>query len=103
MDLCLMIEGQNGVTWPQWIELARVCEDAEIPALFRSDHHLALDVPRGALDAPGRILALAAISSTLRLGPLVSPVTFRHPSELAKLATAADHVSGGRGGGRIGG
>jgi F420-dependent oxidoreductase-like protein len=98
MDLCLMIEGQEGVTWPQWVALARACEDHGIPALFRSDHHLNLDeVPdRGSLDAWATIAALAAATTTLRLGTLVSPVTFRHPSELAKVVTAADHVSGGR-------
>ena len=36
------------------------------------------------------------MTSTLRLGTMVSPATFRHPSELAKLVTTADHVSGGR-------
>jgi F420-dependent oxidoreductase-like protein len=98
MDLCLMIEGQDGVTWPQWVALARGCEEHGIPALFRSDHHLNLDeLPdRGSLDAWATIAALAAVTTTLRLGTLVSPVTFRHPSELAKLVTAADHVSGGR-------
>jgi F420-dependent oxidoreductase-like protein len=98
MDLCLMIEGQEGVTWPQWVDLARACETHGIPALYRSDHHLNLGGnPRlGSLDAWATISALAAITETVRLGTLVSPVTFRHPSELAKLATAADHVSGGR-------
>jgi F420-dependent oxidoreductase-like protein len=98
MDLCLMIEGQEGVTWPQWLALARACEEHGIPTLFRSDHHLNLgDHPeRGSLDAWATIAALGAVTSTLRLGTLVSPVTFRHPSTLAKLVTAADHVSGGR-------
>jgi F420-dependent oxidoreductase-like protein len=98
VDLCLMIEGQEGVTWPQWLALAEACEAHGIPALFRSDHHLNLsEAPgRGSLDAWATISALAARTSTLRLGTLVSPVTFRHPSTLAKLVTAADHVSGGR-------
>ena len=98
MDLCLMIEGQEGVTWPEWQALARACEEHGIPALFRSDHQLNLDGydDRGSLDAWAVINALAAETSTLRLGTLVSPVTFRHPSEMAKLVVAADHVSGGR-------
>jgi F420-dependent oxidoreductase-like protein len=98
MDLCLMIEGQEGVTWPEWVALARACEEHGIPALFRSDHHLNLDdhPERGSLDAWATIAALGAVTETLRLGTLVSPATFRHPSTLAKLATAADHVSGGR-------
>jgi F420-dependent oxidoreductase-like protein len=98
MDLCLMIEGQEGVTWPEWVALARACEEHGVPALFRSDHHLNLDdrTDRGSLDAWATIAALGACTSWLRLGTLVSPATFRHPSELAKVVVAADHVSGGR-------
>jgi F420-dependent oxidoreductase-like protein len=94
-----MIEGQEGVSWPQWVALARACEQHGIPALFRSDHYLNLDgqhPDRGSLDAWGTICALAAVTSTVRLGTLVSPATFRHPSLLAKLVTTADHISGGR-------
>lgn len=99
MDVCLMIEGQEGVTWPQWIALARACEEHGIPALFRSDHYLNLDgrhPEHGSLDAWATLNALAALTSTVRLGTLVSPATFRHPSTLAKTVATADHVSGGR-------
>jgi F420-dependent oxidoreductase-like protein len=99
MDVCLMIEGQEGVTWPQWLALATACEEHGIPTLFRSDHYLNLDgqhPERGSLDAWGTINALAAATTTLRLGTLVSPASFRHPSVLAKLVVTADHVSGGR-------
>jgi F420-dependent oxidoreductase-like protein len=98
VDLCLMIEGQEGVSWEDWLALAKACEAHRVPALFRSDHYLNLgDSPeRGSLDAWATISALAAVTTTLRLGTLVSPTTFRHPSELAKVVTTADHVSGGR-------
>ncbi len=99
MDLCLMIEGQEGVTWPQWGALAATCEQHGIATLFRSDHYMNLDgqhPERGSLDAWGTLNALAAVTSTLRLGSLVSPASFRHPSVLAKLVVTADHVSGGR-------
>jgi F420-dependent oxidoreductase-like protein len=99
MQLCLMIEGQEDVSWPQWVDLARACEAHGVPALFRSDHYMnldGLDPHRAALDAWGTICGLAAITSTLRLGTMVSPATFRHPSNLAKLVTTADHISGGR-------
>jgi F420-dependent oxidoreductase-like protein len=93
-----MIEGQEGVSWPEWLALARACEEHGVPALFRSDHYLNLDgrPERGSLDAWATLSALAAATSTLRLGTLVSPATFRHPSELAKVVATADHVSGGR-------
>jgi F420-dependent oxidoreductase-like protein len=99
MKLCLMIEGQEGVTWPQWVALAQACEQHGLPALFRSDHYMNLDgreLERQALDAWSTLAALAAVTETVRLGTLVSPATFRHPSMLAKAVATADHVSGGR-------
>jgi F420-dependent oxidoreductase-like protein len=99
VQLCLMVEGQEGVSWSQWVGLARTCEEHGIPSMFRSDHYLNLDgmhPERGSLDAWGTLNALAAVTSKLRLGTLVSPATFRHPSVLAKLVATADHVSGGR-------
>jgi alkanesulfonate monooxygenase SsuD/methylene tetrahydromethanopterin reductase-like flavin-dependent oxidoreductase (luciferase family) len=92
-----MIEGQEDVTWEDWVALAEACEGSGIETLFRSDHYLSVvgRHERGSLDAWGTISALAAITSTLRLGTLVSPVTFRHPSVLAKAAVTADHISGG--------
>ncbi|MGH2907986.1 MAG: LLM class flavin-dependent oxidoreductase [Solirubrobacteraceae bacterium] len=99
MQLCLMVEGQEDVNWEQWVALARACEAHGIGTMFRSDHYMNLDLrapERGSLDAWGTLCALSAVTSTLRLGTLVSPATFRHPSELARLVVTADHVSGGR-------
>jgi alkanesulfonate monooxygenase SsuD/methylene tetrahydromethanopterin reductase-like flavin-dependent oxidoreductase (luciferase family) len=98
MKVALMIEGQEGVTWPQWVALARAAEEAKLEALFRSDHYRSISRgdPNGALDAWGTICGLAAITSTIRLGTLVSPVTFRKPQVLAKVVATADHISGGR-------
>jgi F420-dependent oxidoreductase-like protein len=94
----VMIEGQEDVTWEDWVAIARACERLGFEALFRSDHYASVmgAGDRGALDAWGTICGLAAITSTLRLGSLVSPATFRHPSVLAKNAVTADHISGGR-------
>ena len=93
-----MIEGQEGVTWDDWVALARACERLGFEALFRSDHYLSVMGAGGreSLDAWGTLCGLAALTSTLRLGTLVSPATFRHPSVLAKSAVTADHISGGR-------
>jgi F420-dependent oxidoreductase-like protein len=98
MRVALMIEGQEDVTWEDWVALAETCERSGIEALFRSDHYVAVmgAGERGSLDAWGTINALAARTTTLRLGTMVSPASFRHPSVLAKLVTTADHVSGGR-------
>jgi alkanesulfonate monooxygenase SsuD/methylene tetrahydromethanopterin reductase-like flavin-dependent oxidoreductase (luciferase family) len=98
MRLCLMIEGQEDVTWEDWVAVARACEEHGVETLFRSDHYLSVEGrgEHGSLDAWATVNALAAVTTTLRLGTLVSPATFRHPSELAKVVTTADHVSGGR-------
>src|SRR3954453_1251062 len=93
-----MIEGQEDVTWEDWVALAEACERSGIESLFRSDHYVSVfgANENGSLDAWGTINALAARTSALRLGTMVSPSSFRHPSVLAKLAVTADHVSGGR-------
>ena len=92
-----MIEGQEGVTWDDWVALAETCEANGVEALFRSDHYVSgFDESRPALDAWTTIGGLAAHTKTLQLGTLVSPVTFRHPAVLARAATTADDISGGR-------
>lgn len=98
LEIGLSIEGQEGVSWPQWLGLARVAEEHGFPFLYRSDHYLSEQPASGraALDAWGTICGLAAVTSRIRLGTLVSPVTFRHPSVLARLAVTAGHISGGR-------
>jgi alkanesulfonate monooxygenase SsuD/methylene tetrahydromethanopterin reductase-like flavin-dependent oxidoreductase (luciferase family) len=95
--LALMIEGQEGVTWNDWVALADACEEHGVEALFRSDHYISgFDETRPALDAWATIAGLAARTSKLELGTLVSPGTFRHPSLLARNAATADEISGGR-------
>ncbi len=99
MRIALVIQGQEGVTWEDWVALAQACERSGIETLLRSDHYAGLipGAPRaGGLDAWGTICALAAVTDRLRLGSLVSPVTFRHPAVLTKLVTTADRISGGR-------
>jgi len=94
----LMIEGQESVTWEQWVALARAVEDAGLEGLFRSDHYqsVASRTERSSLDAWVTIGGLAAVTDRIRLGTMVSPTSFRHPSVLAKEVVTADHISGGR-------
>ncbi len=98
MQIALMIEGQEDVTWEDWQALAAACEAHGVGTLFRSDHYLSVEdrSDRGSLDAWMTIAALGAQTERLRLGTLVSPATFRHPAVLAKSVVTADHVSGGR-------
>jgi alkanesulfonate monooxygenase SsuD/methylene tetrahydromethanopterin reductase-like flavin-dependent oxidoreductase (luciferase family) len=92
-----MIEGQEGVTWEDWVALADACEEHGVESLFRSDHYISgFDESRPVLDAWATIAGLAARTTKLELGTLVSPGTFRHPSLLARNAATADEISGGR-------
>ena len=97
MRLALMIEGQEGVSWEDWLGLARACEEHGVAALFRSDHYLSqTDPARPALDAWTVIAALAAQTERLELGTLVSPVTFRPAAVLANASATANEIAGGR-------
>ena len=93
-----MVEGQEGLTWAQWRALATLADELGFPSLYRSDHDLSEQraYRRGGLDAWGAICGVAPLMVRVRLGTLVSPVTFRHPAVLAKLVVTADHLSGGR-------
>ena len=69
MRVALMIEGQEGVTWEQWVALGRTCEESGIQALFRSDHYIGFHAAdtSGSLDCWTTLAALAAVTTKLRL------------------------------------
>ena len=97
MRVCLMVEGQEGVTWEDWARLAELTEQHGLEGLFRSDHYTAIiRSDADALDAWATLAGLAAVTERIRLGTLVSPATFRHPSVLARMAATVDHISQGR-------
>jgi F420-dependent oxidoreductase-like protein len=98
MRYCVMIEGQEGVRWSDWLALARAAEDLGYEGLFTSDHYFSVAGARdrGSSDAWTVLAGLAAVTERIRLGTLVSPITFRLPVVLAKAATTVDHISGGR-------
>jgi F420-dependent oxidoreductase-like protein len=98
MRFSLMVEGQQGPSWEQWTAIASACERLGIDTLFSSDHYFPGEGPggRGSFDALTILAGLAARTERLRLGTLVTPVTFRHPSVFAKVVTTIDHISGGR-------
>src|SRR5256714_15661132 len=98
MRVALMIEGQEGVTWQAWCDLADACKEHGVATLFRSDHYISQSDETGnvAHDAWTTLAALAARTTTLRFGTLVSPATFRLPGLLANAVATVDHISGGR-------
>src|SRR5207253_8762191 len=86
------------LSYEQTLALARAAEEAGFDAALLAEHYTASSgaADRFAPDAWVYLAALARETQRIRLGTLVSPVTFRHPSVLAKLAATLDHVSGGR-------
>ena len=98
MDLGVMIEGQEGLNWDRWRRIIRTTEDLGFESLFRSDHFFSLSGPhdRDALETFISFVLVAEESSRIRFGPLVSSMTFRHPSLLARMAAQIDLLSDGR-------
>jgi F420-dependent oxidoreductase-like protein len=92
-------EPQQGASYDQLLAAARAAEAAGYGAFFRSDHYLKMgDVSGlpGVTDAWTTLAGLARDTSTIRLGTLVTPVTFRHPGSFAVIAAQVDQMSGGR-------
>jgi alkanesulfonate monooxygenase SsuD/methylene tetrahydromethanopterin reductase-like flavin-dependent oxidoreductase (luciferase family) len=98
MRFSLMVEGQQGPTWELWTRIADACERLGFESLYSSDHYFPGEGPggRGSFDALTILAGLAARTERLRLGTMVSPVTFRHPAVFAKIVTTIDHIGGGR-------
>jgi F420-dependent oxidoreductase-like protein len=98
MRFALMLEPQQGLSYGDHIAIARRCEANGIETLFRSDHYQSFPGPVGrpTTDAWTVLAGLSRETDRLGLGVLVSPVTFRHPGQLAKVVTTVDEMSGGR-------
>jgi alkanesulfonate monooxygenase len=93
-----MIEPQQGLTYAEQLAIAQRAEAAGYEHLFRSDHYQSFPGPAGnpTTDAWAVLAGLARETSRIGLGALMSPVTFRHAGNLAKVVTTVDEMSGGR-------
>ena len=98
MRFALMTEPQQGLSYDEILAIARAAESAGLEAFFRSDHYASFPGGSGkpTTDAWATLAGLARETSTIRLGTLVSPVTFRIPGNLAKVIQTVDEMSGGR-------
>lgn len=97
MEIAIMIEGQNGLNWPRWQKIAAAVEDLGFAGLYRSDHFTNPDAPdKDSLECWTSLTWLASHTRRIEFGPLVSPVSFRPPAMLARMAAAVDDLSGGR-------
>jgi len=95
--ISIQIEGQNGLTWPHWKELVREIETLGFAGLFRSDHFTNARPPdKDSLEMIVSLAYLADHTQRIHFGPLVAPISFRHPTVLARQAAALDDLSGGR-------
>src|SRR5438552_9136930 len=84
------------VTWRELRDAARMIEDLGYDSLWVPDHLIAREFGAPRLEAWQALAGIAASTAGIRVGSLVSPVTFRHPAVLAKMAATLDHVSNGR-------
>jgi F420-dependent oxidoreductase-like protein len=97
LEVALMVEGQNGLNWPRWQRLAQAAEDLGFVGLYRSDHFTNAQPPDlDSLELWTSLTWLAGHTRRIEFGPLVSPVSFRHPAFTARMAAAVDDLSGGR-------
>jgi F420-dependent oxidoreductase-like protein len=97
MDIGIMIEGQNGLNWPRWQAILRAADDLGFQCVFRSDHFTNPNPPDlDSLELWTALTYAAGNTKRIEFGPLVTPVTFRHPSITARVAAAVDDLSNGR-------
>ncbi len=97
MEVAIMIEGQDGLTWPRWQRIAGAVEQLGFAGLYRSDHYTNAAPPdKESLELWVSLVWLAGHTSRIEFGPLVTPVSFRQPTMTARMASAVDDLSGGR-------
>ena len=97
LEIAIMIEGQNGLTWRTWQNIAAAVEELGFTGLYRSDHFTNADGPdKDSLECWTSLTWLASHTQRIEFGPLVSPVSVRNPALTARMAAAVDDLSGGR-------
>ncbi len=97
MDIAIMIEGQDGLTWPCWQRLVQAVEALGFAGLYRSDHFTNADPPdKDSLELWLSLAWLASHTTRIEFGPLVTPVSFRHPAFTARMASQLDDLAAGR-------
>ena len=99
MRFRIFTEPQEGASYDELLAVASLAEELGFDAFFRSDHYMGFfggDALPGPTDAWTTLAGLARDTSTLRLGTLVTPVTFRLPGPLAIAVAQVDAMSAGR-------
>ncbi len=97
MRVAITIEGQRGLTWDRWQRFVPAVEALGFSGLYRSDHFLDADPPdQDSLELWTSLTWLACNTQRIEFGPLVTPVSFRHPVHTARMAKDVDALSRGR-------
>ena len=97
LEIAIMIEGQNGLTWSRWQKIVHLVEELGFVGLYRSDHFTNSNGSElESLELWTSLTWLASNTSRVEFGPLVTPFSFRHPVFTARMASAVDDLSNGR-------
>ena len=95
MDISLMVEGQNGLTWDKWSNILKKSETAGLAGVFRSDHFF-IGQQQESLEPYLSFVMAALQTNHIRFGPMVTPVTFRPPANVGRMAAQIDQLSQNR-------
>jgi F420-dependent oxidoreductase-like protein len=97
LQIGIMIEGQDGLNWSHWQRILKTAEDLGYQCVFRSDHYTNPSTPdKDSLELWVSLTYAASHTARIEFGPLVTPVTFRHPTITVRMGAAVDDLSGGR-------
>lgn len=99
MRFRIFTEPQQGASYDDLLAVAQATQRLGFEAFFRSDHYLRMGEGAGLpgpTDAWTTLAGLARETQGIRLGTLVTSVTFRHPGILAIQVAQVDQMSGGR-------
>lgn len=97
VEIGLMVEGQDGLNWQNWQDILQTAERLGFQSVFRSDHFVNPQPPdKDSLELWVSLAYAAQATECIEFGPLVTPITFRHPMMTLRYASAIDDLSGGR-------
>ncbi len=97
LEIAIMVEGQNGLNWPRWQQMAKAVEALGFAGLYRSDHYTNAKPPNlDSLELWVSLTWLATNTQRIHFGSLVTPMSFRDPVMTARMASAVDDLSSGR-------